>query len=268
MASSVILSTSVLISTSLSTAFSTIYQTSKPVVVTTLTSVASQLSTFVQSTTITKSDIVMASTLSIPTTVTYTLSQVLTSYAPASTPTIAAAPLTVTATITSTLFQPPETLTYWLPPPPPPPTTTTVSANPTEYLGGIIYAPLLPVTVTELIFFLENAAGNVYSTITTTIAPSTLPTSPIIIVPGKEEPKHGWDSWNDSQKGGLIAGVVLAFLLLLGLLGLLWLCLRRRNNVWVASDWTGTPVVQQSGNAVMVPQTYWGPGPAGWGLRN
>ncbi|KAK5949890.1 hypothetical protein OHC33_009075 [Knufia fluminis] len=266
--SAVLLSTSISFITSLTTSFSTIYATSKPVVVTTLISAATHL------TTLTQPEVVMASTLAFPTTITQTISNVLTSYAPASPPTPPPPPLsttpspvastqiiTSTLTVTSTLVQPGQTITYY------PPTHTFVLTPPPTYT---IVEPTSTVTLTEIIFLLEGPSGQITSTITTALPAQATQTAPIIFVPGDDD-GSGWSSWSGAQKGGLIAGVVLLFLLLLGLLA--WLLMRRRN-IWLANEWAGPPapvVVQPQMAGAMVPyqqggQGRWGYGPAGWGI--
>lgn len=75
--------------------------------------------------------------------------------------------------------------------------------------------------------------------------------------------KHGWSSWSDAAKGGLITGVVIAGLLVLGLI--VW-CLMRRRKIWLASDWAEPPAGQVV-PAQPVGNAYWGYGPAGWGIR-
>ncbi len=134
----------------------------------------------------------------------------------------------------------------------------------------------MTVTLTELIFLLENPSGEVYTTITTAIPVQATPTGPVVLVAGGDR-GTGWATWSDAQKGGLVAGVVLLFLILVGLLAFLLL---RRRNIWLASEWAGPPepvVVQpQMAGAVVryqqggqgQGQGYWGYGPAGWGIRN
>lgn len=257
MASLALLSTSISVVVSTATSLSTIYQTSKPVFVTTLISIASQVSTIVIPTTLTKPDVVMASIIAVPITTTQTLSQVLTNYSPQYQPSFLTS--TVTQTITSTIMQPGQTYTYYAPTP----ATTTF-----EVTTGYPAVSALPTaTITEIVFLLEDAIGLVYSTSTTTLPSNT---NSIVFVPGKyQESGSGWSTWSDSQKAGLISGVILAFLFFLAIFILLVWCVRRRN-IWLASEGGGmTGPFNQAlpGNALVVPQAYWGPGPAGWGIR-
>lgn len=232
---SIMLSTSVSLLVSLSTSFSTIYHTSTPVAITTLTSAATHL------TTLTLPETVMASTLAIPTTITQTISSIFTSYAPgapaASTeppPAASAETITTTSTTTSIFVQAGQTVTYY------PPTHTAVLTPPPTYT---VVEPTSTVTFTEIIFLLEDPSGQVYSTITTALPPRASRTGPIVFVAGDGQ-GDGWDTWSDAQKGGLIAGVVLLFLLILGILAF---CLLRRRNIWLANEWMGAraPVMVQ-----------------------
>lgn len=257
---SVLLSTSVSVLVSLSTSFSTIYHTSTPVAI---TSAATQLTTLILPET------VVASTLAIPTTITQTMSNILTSYAPgapaaSTSPPPAASPETITSTltVTSTVVQAGQTITYY------PPTHTFVLTSPPTYT---VVEPTSTVTLTEVVFLLEDPPGQVYTTITTVMPAQASQTGPIVFVAGDDQ-GDGWDSWSDAQKGGLIAGVVLLFLLILGILAF---CLLRRRNIWLANEWADAPapiIVQpQMAGAVMpYQQQYgqWGYGPAGWGIRN
>lgn len=134
-----------------------------------------------------------------------------------------------------------------------------------------VVEPTSTVTLTEIVFLLEDPPGQVYTTITTALPAQASQTGPIVFVAGGDQ-GDGWDSWSDAQKGGLIAGVVLLFLLILGILAF---CLLRRRNIWLANEWAGAPapvIVQpQMAGAVMPYQQQhgqWGYGPAGWGIRN
>lgn len=234
-----------------STSFSTIYQTSVPVIATTQTSVASQFSTTIHVSSITQPEVVMASTVAVPVTITDTLTNILTAPSIA-TPTIATIPApTVTETVFSTISQPYRTLTYY-----PPTPTTTVQLITLLPPANTIVTVLPTVTITEIVFYLENGGGDIYSTITTTLPAQT---SPVVIVPGySQDHDNGWDSWSDAQKGGLIAGVILAVLSLVLLALLVVWCMRKRN-IWVAGEWQTNPsaTVQQPG-ALVIPQSYWG----------
>lgn len=256
MEASLTVSTILSLSAWTSTSFSTIYQTSTPVVAVTQTSIASQFSTAIRTSSITQSGIVMASTIAVPVTITDTLTNILTNTLAPTPGFVIPSPSTVTETIISTILQPDRTLTYTLPTP-----TTTVQIT-TQWPSSNTVVTVSPtITVTEILFYLENGAGDVYSTITTTVPSQT---SAVVIVPGHSEDNgHGWVSWSDAQRGGLIAGVVLAFLLMLLLSLLVLWCLRRRN-VWVAGEWETNPsmAVQQPG-ALVIPQSYWGSGYAG-----
>jgi hypothetical protein len=196
----------------------------------------------------------MASTIAVPITATQTISQFFTSTPTFSLPPPPPASITiVTITLTSTLVEPGRTITYY--PPSPPlqiPTTTTQST---------LYPLVSIVIFTEIDFILANAAGYVYTTITTIIPLSPTPTNGAFFVIDTEQ--HGWGSWSNAAKGGLIAGVVIAGLLVLGLV--VW-CLTRRRKFWLASEWVGPPL-QQVVPAQPMNHAYWGPGPAGWGIR-
>jgi len=260
---SVVSSTSISLLISRTTSFSTIYQTSRPVVIATITSAATHL------TTLTQPEVVMASTLAFPTTITKTISNVLTTYATAPPPAATAIPpatstktITSTATVTSIVIQPGGTITYYRPTPTfvltPPPICTVIQ-------------PTSTVTLTELILLLENPAGQVYSTITTILPFQATQTTPIVFVPGGNH-HNGWDSWSDAQQGGLIAGVVILFLIILATVAF---CLLRRRNIWLANEWAEPPapmIMQPQMAGAVVPyqaqQGYWGYGPAGWGFRN
>lgn len=257
---SALVSTSISLITSLTTSFSTIYRTSQPIVPTTVTSIVSQLSTYLQTETLTQLEVTMTSTIAIPITTTQTISQLFTS-----TPTHSLLPpppasiIIVTSTLTSTLIGPGRTITYY--PSPPTLTIPTTITQVTLYP----YPPVSTVTFTELDYILANAAGSVYTTLTTILPLSPTPTNGAIFVIDTEEEKHGWNSWSTAAKGGLIAGMVIAGLLILGLI--VW-CLTRRRKIWLASEWVGPPAgqvvpTQSMGNG----NAYWGYGPAGWGIR-
>ncbi|KAK5100268.1 hypothetical protein LTR70_001744 [Exophiala xenobiotica] len=262
---SVLLSTSVSVLVYLSTSFSTIYHTSNPVTITSLTSAATHL------TTLTLPETVMASTLAIPTTITQTISNIFTSYAPGAPatntpppPAVSSETITSTSTVTSTVVQAGQTMTYY------PPTHTFVLTPPPTYT---VVEPTSTITLTEIVLLLEDPSGQVYTTITTALPARASQTGPIVFVAGDDQ-DDGWNSWSDAQKGGLIAGVVLLFLLLLGILAF---CLLRRRNIWLANEWAGAPapvVVQPHMAGAVMPyqqqqqQAQWGYGPAGWGIRN
>lgn len=257
MAVAVSISTLLSFSTWVTTSFNTIYQTSVPVIAVTQTSIASQFSTAIHTSSITQPEIIIASTIAIPVTLTSTLTNMLTNALPTTGVIVSIPASTVTETIVSTISQPYRTLTYY------PPTPTTTVQVITQYPPVNTIVTVSPtITVTEIVFYLENDGGNVYSTMTTTLPAQT---SAVVIVPGYEaRPSHGWDSWNDAQKGGLIAGVILAFLLLVLLALLIVWCMRRRN-VWVAGEWETNPsvAVHQQPGALVITQSYWGPGYGG-----
>lgn len=252
MTAAVSIATLLSFSTWVTTSFNTIYQTSIPVIAVNQTSIASQFSTAIRTSSITQPEIIMASTIAIPVTLTSTLTNVLANSLPTRGSVVSIPTSTVTETIVSTISQPYRTLTYY------PPTPTTTIQVTTKFPPVNTIVTVSPtITITEIVFYLENGGGNVCSTITTTLPAQT---SAVVIVPGYEaHPSHGWDSWSDAQKGGLIAGVILAFLLLVLLVLLIIWCMRRRN-LWVAGEWETNPSValHRRPGALVIPQSYWG----------
>lgn len=127
--------------------------------------------------------------------------------------------------------------------------------------------PDATVTVTEVAITIVQPDSTSVSTLTlpmTTSYATAFPPiqpSPYVIVVGSDHYNHGWDSWSSGQKGGMIAGVILAFLLMLACL-LLWRSSRKRT--WIANDWSvnSHPAWGTNQPGQMVPQGY-----AGRGLR-
>lgn len=257
---SALVSTSTSLVTSLTSTLTTVYQTSQPVSLTTVTSIVSQFSTFLSTVTISQSQITWASTIAIPVTLTQTMSQLLTSIPTWSIPPPPPATVEiVTSTLTSTLVQPGQTITYY---PSLPPVVLPTTTTQTRW-----YPSTSTVTFTQADFILESPAGNAYTTIATILPlnPDPTQTNAIILVTSTD---HGWDSWSQAAKGGLIAGMIIAGLLILGTILLILWCLtrRRRRTRWVQSGWVGPPQ-QQVVLAQPTNRAYWGWGPSGWGIR-
>lgn len=258
--SSILVSTSTSLFTSLTSSLTTAYYTSQPVVLTTVTSIVSQFSTFLSTATILQSDIVWSSTFAVPLTVTQTMSQPFTFTPTYSLPSPPPASIEiVTATLTSTLIEPGQTFTYY---PSVPPVTLPFTTTATEW-----YPSASTVTFTEVNFVLESNPGYAYTTIATILPLSPTPTNAIVLItnPGDQ----GFDSWSSSAKGGLIAGVIIAGLLILGILTLIiWWVLKRRQQrrMWVQSGWFGPPQ-RQIALAQPNSRAYWGPGRSGWGIH-
>lgn len=92
------------------------------------------------------------------------------------------------------------------------------------------------VTETEIDIYLQNAAGDVYSTWIIPLSPAqdapSASWSPLVYV--VEPTAGGWDDWSAGQRAGLIVGVVLAALLLFVMIVC---CFGRRHIVWLAHRW-------------------------------
>jgi hypothetical protein len=173
-----------------------------------------------------------------------------------------------------------------------PPLSTTASIPASSFLSDITqsldtaakYTPsartmteTATIVFTELDIYLQNTAGNIYSTwlIPCTPAPSAAKTSSagwVYVVPATSD---GWDNWDGGEKAGLIVGVVLGAGLLLAML---WFCFRNPwKNWWFASGWPTPPqqttafetpgpsfVQPTYANAPIMPYSYQ---PGGYGLR-
>ena len=236
MASIPVILTSLGYSISTSIFFSTVYQTLTP------------QSTLVQFPTTAPSTATFSTLIMYPFTITAT------SYPS----TIQIPTSTITETFKTTITQPGHSITYY-----PPQTTTTIQVTAQIMPTNSTFTISPTTTITELIYYLESN-DHIYSIITATL-PTQTQDYPFIVVPGalsSDSEDNGWNSWSDAQKGGLIAGVVIASLLLLGIAVLLLWCLRRRRKIWVASEWETNPSMagqQYNGNELVIPWAYWGP---------
>lgn len=94
----------------------------------------------------------------------------------------------------------------------------------------------------EFVLLLENAFGQPYSTYTAAI-PIVFEQNGSVSFEPEPGQNSGWDSWNSSQQGGLIAGVAIAFFLVLGMAWLMWLCCQRRRTNWIVPNFQPNPVV-------------------------
>lgn len=150
-------------------------------------------------------------------------------------------------------------------------TITLTSPIPSPYVAPTTkYTPTTTtlehtVTLTEIDIYLQNAAGQIYSTWIVPLAPAPpgetteAPQPSVLIVqpPRNHNDNDDWDNWSQGAKAGLIIGVVLGTLLLLGLI---WWCCRRRN-IWFAQGWwpwmTQTAPAQPAAPPIsVVPHTY------------
>ena len=129
--------------------------------------------------------------------------------------------------------------------------------------------PTHTITLTDLVIIITDPAGHAYTTLSTML-PAPAPTNAVVLV--SDQAHSGWNSWNDAQKGGLLAGCILIFLMMVGVAVIL---LMRRNNVWLSRDpGSGSPVMMPPVGTTMVPcqpvqytyaqgQGYW----PSWGVR-
>lgn len=186
---SALVTTSLSLSTSTGTSLSTIYRTSQVIMLTTLTSIVSEFSTLVSTSTMSGSEIIMASTVEIPVTITNTISQILTN-TPADSSTTPTWPIPspppptveiVTSTLISTLTQPGKTLTYYPSVVPVVATTTTASDS--------WVSPTSTITFTQVDFIFEDTTGSAYTTMTTILPVNPRQTQEIIPINSAED--HG-----------------------------------------------------------------------------
>ena len=99
--------------------------------------------------------------------------------------------------------------------------------------------PISTSTITEVDILVQAAGGDIWQTIIYTQSPTSFPVSTAFYqspyVPGEEiivvpSSGSGWNSWNQNQKGGLVAGVALLGMLLMAIL---LICVGRRRSEWI-----------------------------------
>ncbi|OAG39169.1 hypothetical protein AYO21_06552 [Fonsecaea monophora] len=131
------------------------------------------------------------------------------------------------------------------------PSTTTVTAPATTKYTPIptTTTQTSTVTLTELDIYLQDDAGNIYSTWVIPISGSPLPNPTHTGVSGQlvyvvDPNDSGWDQWSTGEKAGMIVGVVLGAILIFAMI--FW-CVRKKANGkwWFAHAWPHSATMAQ-----------------------